>query len=689
MYAAAYNQNGTIIAPAGGNQFDGYALTYDITAPSGVFIESLGATTLPVDATHGGVGEVKAHYTQNGGFVVDSMNYTDGTAVATIPTVSEAYDGSGQLNFYLQSNNTSAVIASGTAGSVNIDISAYSNSATTIDATHAQGSAAGTINAAFTASNTVGSLGVAADPSGFSDYYPLLAGNAAPASTLTVAGVATPAANGYDATKNAQFVIAPFNAYPAMGTIPSQGLTMNISSNKNGVISNVDGYTLASTPTNATVNLNSLGEVSVNNVKLWTAQSGYQVVGYLPGNNGSVTLLEESTTTPGNFAAYTLSSVGATPVLADSWTGLAGSSLAGNFEGYLGFSVDASHNLIPQAASKYSAGWSVPEQTAGTSLAGIEFTPIVVAQVSASDKYSETPTITVSNSLNSQTATVTANFTAATGGLVAIQANPSSVNAVSGGSQVVTLTAQDAYGNPLANQTVYLGTGENGLWLTQVNGTPITGSVNMGTTSSTSMQTVNTPVPLFKVANAPAYSSASIAGLTAYNLNTANPVVALTTGVDGTVSLTLMDGNVTYVANTASANATNSYAVDPGANFSGKLTLSSDLAGTQRLGSVQVNWSGSTGSTGGNGNTNIPPTVVNPFSVAPKFNIFEIDGTLDLTKAAAVKATGTEGTVNGVVNTTTGTFTIDTSKFATETISVQAYDAQGNAIGNPVSVIVM
>jgi hypothetical protein len=45
--------------------------------------------------------------------------------------------------------------------------------------------------------------------------------------------------------------------------------------------------------------------------------------------------------------------------------------------------------------------------------------------------------------------------------------------------------------------------------------------------------------------------------------------------------------------------------------------------------------------------------------------------------------------VNGVVNTTTGTFTIDTSKFATETISVQAYDAQGNAIGNPVSVIVM
>lgn len=196
----------------------------------------------------------------------------------------------------------------------------------------------------------------------------------------------------------------------------------------------------------------------------------------------------------------------------------------------------------------------------------------------------------MTNSINSQTATVTVNFTAVTGGLVAIKVSPSNVNSVRGGSQNITLTAQEKHGGePLSNQTIYLGTGENGLWLTQVNGTTITGSVNMGTSSSTSMQTVNTPVPLFNVADAPAYTSASIAGLTAYNLNTANPVVALTTGVDGTVSITLTDGNVTYVANAASDTATNSYAVDPGAAFSGKLTIYSDLAGTE-LGSVQVNW---------------------------------------------------------------------------------------------------
>ena len=208
----------------------------------------------------------------------------------------------------------------------------------------------------------------------------------------------------------------------------------------------------------------------------------------------------------------------------------------------------------------------------------------------SSDKYSENPVITVSNSLNSQTATVTANFTAETGGLEAVQASPSSVNSVMGGSQNVTLTAQDAYGNPIANQTIYVGTGIPGLWITQVNGTTITSSVNMGTSSSTSMQTVNTPIPLFSVANAPAYDSVSITGITAYHLQT-TPVIALTTGVDGTVSITLVDGNVTYVGNTATLTTSNSYIVDPGTVISNKaLTLYANNAETTKLGSVVVNW---------------------------------------------------------------------------------------------------
>lgn len=79
----------------------------------------------------------------------------------------------------------------------------------------------------------------------------------------------------------------------------------------------------------------------------------------------------------------------------------------------------------------------------------------------------------------------------------------------------------------------------------------------------------------------------------------------------------------------------------------------------------------------------------NPFLVAPKSNIIDIEGTLDLTKATVVKATGTEGTVTGVVSNTDGTFTISTSTFATENVRVQAYNANGNAVGSPVIVVVM
>jgi hypothetical protein len=80
---------------------------------------------------------------------------------------------------------------------------------------------------------------------------------------------------------------------------------------------------------------------------------------------------------------------------------------------------------------------------------------------------------------------------------------------------------------------------------------------------------------------------------------------------------------------------------------------------------------------------------VNPFIVPLKFNVFNIDGTLDLTKATVVKATGTEGTVTGVVNPSTGVFIISTATFSTEAVKVQAYDANGNAVGSPVSVVVM
>jgi len=630
MYAAAFNQTGTIIAPAAGNQFAGYALTYDLTAPTGTIIETLGTQSL-ANASGKGVTEVKAHYLQSDGILVlDSLLYTDGTTAqatygsngkVTAPllglNMASAYDGSGQINFYLNSDpNSTTVVTSGTAGSVNVNIAAYANSLNGLSQGNAEGSASGTINAAFNASNSIGSLAVAADPTGFNQYNPLLAGNAAPGATVTVAGVAIPAANAYDISRNAAFVAAPFNSYPALSTVPSQGLTMNMGSSLNGTISNVDGYTLASMPTNATYNVNSAGEVSVNNVKLWqVAQQGYRVVGYLADPtsgtlvNGAyvfkVTLIEQNTAAPTNFYAYQVTSVGsAGSAIATSWT-LPTNYLAQNYEEYLGFNVGANGALQPLVASYYANNNNSFAPYTGTSSVAVTtnaFTPVEVASAYASDKYSENPVVTVSNSLNSKTATVTENFTAATGGLVAVKASLSSVNSVLGGSQNLTFTAQDAYGNPISNQTLYVGTGTPGLWITQVNGNVISSSVNMGTTSSTSMQTVNTPIPLYQVSTdqsqVPAYDSASVTGITAYSLQTA-PVVALTTGVDGTVSITLVDGNVTYVRN-ASTNTdgtnsgkTNAYQVNPGTPItSTPLALYSDPAKTNKLGSVLVNWSG-------------------------------------------------------------------------------------------------
>jgi len=709
MYAAAYNQNGTIIAPAAGNQFDSYALIYDILAPTGVNFETLGTGPyLPLSATNLGVGEVKAKYTQNGGFVIQALYdtngavyYSDGSLIAAKagpagfdPTAyGSAYDGSGQINFYLNSNKTTSVISSGTAGSVNVNISAYSNSATTIDTTHAQGSAAGTINASFTASNSIGSLAVAADTTGFSEYIPLLQGNAAPGATVTVAGVAIPGTtNTYDSTRNAAFVAAPFNSYPALSTVPSQGLTMNMSSTLSGVITSVDGYTLASMPNNVTVNVNGVGEVSANNVKLWQATPGYKVVGYMPGAaSGSATLIEENLANLTSFIGVEVTAVGTAGSQVTAWT-LPTTSLPGNFEEFLGFNVDGSGQLQPLVASYYkNNGNTMPpyaEVTGAGTVSTGAFNPVEVAKVYAGDKYSENAVITVSNSLNSKTATVTANFTAATGGLVAAKGSPSSVNSVIGGSQNITITAQDSYGNPLANQTIYIGSGAGtslaGLWITQVNGVAITSSVNMGTTSSTSMQTVSTPIPLYVAATLPAYDSAAVTGVTAYNLKTA-PIVALTTGVDGTVSITLVDGNVTYVANTATPTVTNSYAVDGGTPVANQtLGFYSDNALNTKLGGVQVNWTG----TGGGGSNVVHVTGVtlnNPTlaltvggtstlvpTVAPTTATTQtVTWTSSNTAIATVSASGVVTAVSAGQATITAT-TTDGAKTATSTVTVTA-----------------
>jgi hypothetical protein len=191
-----------------------------------------------------------------------SLNYptlsltADGATGTLVATVSPA-NATNQAVIWTTSNAAVATVVNGVVTPVSVGTAI-------ITATTEDGSKVAT--STVTVTNANGSLGVAADLSGFSQNIPLLDGNEAPGNTTDVAGVAIPAANAYDSTKNATFVVAPFNSYPAMSNVPSQGLTMNITSDKNEVITNVDGFTLASMPINVTVNVNRSGEVSVNTV---------------------------------------------------------------------------------------------------------------------------------------------------------------------------------------------------------------------------------------------------------------------------------------------------------------------------------------------------------------------------------------------------------------------------------------
>jgi len=436
------------------------------------------------------------------------------------------------------------------------------------------------------------SLGVAANLNEFYYNYSMCEGKKALGATLTVKGWTTPDGDIFDSSENARFIVAPFKSYPAMSTIPRQGLNLTLSSDRNCLITNIDGYTLASLSNNLTVNVNSLGEVSVDKVKLWSAQSGYKVVGYKSDTaSDSTTLIEENLSDPTNFIGVNNSSVGTAGIQVAAWN-LPSTSLPNNFEGFLGFIVN-SKGLQPLVASYFASNDDfAPYSTSESTLATGVFAPVEVAQVYASDKDKETSVITVTNSLTDKTATVTVNFYSSftSSGIISIRSNPYQVNEILGGSQNITLSFQDQYGNPRANQTFYLETGILGLWITQVNGNTITSNINMGTTSSPSIRPVKTPVPLFRTF-APAYQSVSIPGLTASHLNDyTSPVVALTAGDDGTVSITLADGNVSYVANTSSTTANNSYKIDHGTAISHQLRIFSDSDQVWKMGSVLLNW---------------------------------------------------------------------------------------------------
>jgi uncharacterized protein YjdB len=166
------------------------------------------------------------------------------------------------------------------------------------------------------------------------------------------------------------------------------------------------------------------------------------------------------------------------------------------------------------------------------------------------------------------------------------------------------------------------------------------------------------------------------------------PVVGVTLN-NPTLALTVGGATGALVATVTPSNATNPALTWSSSNTAVATVSTAGVVTAVAPGTATITATAQDGSGKNAVSTVTVTSAVNAFTVAPKFNVFEIDGTLDVTKATVVKATGTEGTVTGVVNATTGAFTISTATFATEAVKVQAYDALGNAVGSPVSVVVM
>ncbi len=601
LYAAGFNQNGIMIAPtsasSAANQFAGYGLDFNITLPGSMTIDQVGNTNganLPWVAANAVPSAVDFQYYNGQLYLHTWTNATTGV-VTTLDTPFNdpaAYDGSGQLIFYVNSVGTNA-----TAGAVNVEVQAYSGittGATSLDTTNGQGGASTSITANFTGASQLTSLGIAGNITSMMTYQPLKNGNAAPANTATVSGTAY---DGYDMGNNASFVVAPFNSQIAIATVPTQSINYTMIANDNGKLRAIDGYQLQSAPQTAQVNVAPSGVVSVNNVSIWPSLTG-TVLGYNPVSATSGYLLAQS----GNIItaySYNPSSPSSAPAAVEAWDAT-GMTLKQPYEGFLGFEISGS-TLIVNATNNVT----VPLATGSTAaLSSMTFAPVQAVTAYVSDKYAESPTVTVTNSVNSQSATVTTVFGAgasSSGGAVSsVLANPQSFNFSVGGSQNVTLTAIDGFGNSIANQTIYLvGNSTNNLWITQVNGAAVQQSINLGSATTPSFQTVNTPVPLFNVAailpggTSLDYNSVYDSGiLSANNLQSGTPYVALITGASGTINFTVADGNVQYYTITGTSAAVSN--IDSGNGVRGSLDFYATNPGssTTAIASLPVNVSG-------------------------------------------------------------------------------------------------
>ncbi|MBX5468025.1 MAG: cell wall-binding repeat-containing protein [Firmicutes bacterium] len=196
-----------------------------------------------------------------------------------------------------------------------------------------------------------------------------------------------------------------------------------------------------------------------------------------------------------------------------------------------------------------------------------------VLEIGVADTTSESPTVTITSGSVSATANLTFGATSAT---QLGAASPSSVNLSAGQTSApITITVQDANGNPVPNTTVnFTYSNMPDLWITAINGVTLQLEEPNGSTT----QEEPTPLPLFNPAEIPTtttgvyksipplgYNSVVIPGV----VDAANGVISVQTNSNGQVQLTLSDGVSAYYTGSP---------VVPNTNTPGPAQFGSDLS---------------------------------------------------------------------------------------------------------------
>ncbi|GMA63517.1 hypothetical protein NZD89_27055 [Alicyclobacillus fastidiosus] len=210
---------------------------------------------------------------------------------------------------------------------------------------------------------------------------------------------------------------------------------------------------------------------------------------------------------------------------------------------------------------------------------------------SVGDESTETPTVTAA--IGSVSATAKPQFIP--GGAAKLAASPSLASPVNGTGENVTLTVEDANGNPVVDAPVSVVTGQAGatantnLWITAVNGTSL--SQTFGTNNTTEP----TPIPLYAVTTpeATAYNSVVLPGVVSWGSTSGLTVY---TDANGKVQLTLQNGGVNYYGTDGGSPATLSLQTSPStSSYQATAVVSYPSSGTT---TIDINGSAPTADAG-------------------------------------------------------------------------------------------